>query len=51
MAGAKLLEERPAPSDWEIKQSVTGNLCRCTGYYNIVKAFERAAKFEVESSD
>jgi xanthine dehydrogenase iron-sulfur cluster and FAD-binding subunit A len=48
MAGAKLLEERPAPSDWEIKQSITGNLCRCTGYYNIVKAFGRAAQLEAE---
>ncbi len=49
MAGAKLLEERPQPSDSEIKQSITGNLCRCTGYYKIVKAFERAAQLEAES--
>ena len=48
MAGAKLLEERPASSDWEIKQSITGNLCRCTGYYNIVKAFGRAAQVKGE---
>ncbi|MBN1313210.1 MAG: FAD binding domain-containing protein [Anaerolineae bacterium] len=44
MAGAKLLEERPSPSRWEIEQSITGNLCRCTGYYKIVSAFEQAAK-------
>lgn len=44
MAGAKLLEECPQPSKWEIQQSITGNLCRCTGYYTIVSAFERAAE-------
>jgi len=44
MAGAKLLEERENPSRWEIQQSITGNLCRCTGYYTIVSAFERAAE-------
>lgn len=44
MSGAKLLEEKDNPSHDEIEQAITGNLCRCTGYYKIVKAIEDAAK-------
>ncbi|MCS6846284.1 MAG: FAD binding domain-containing protein [Anaerolineae bacterium] len=42
MSGAALLCEHPNPSDAQIKESISGNLCRCTGYYKIIEAFQRA---------
>ncbi len=43
MQSVALLEENPDPSDEEIRDGLEGNLCRCTGYQNIVKAVRQAA--------
>jgi len=43
MAATHLLETNPKPSEAEIRAGLKGNLCRCTGYHNIVKAVQRAA--------
>jgi len=39
----RLLKENPTPTDDEIRMGISGNLCRCTGYQNIVKAIQYAA--------
>jgi aerobic carbon-monoxide dehydrogenase small subunit len=43
MAAAGLLDENPSPSEDEVRHALEGNLCRCTGYHNIVKAVLDAA--------
>jgi len=43
MRAHRLLQENPNPSDDEIRMGIAGNLCRCTGYQNIVKAIRHAA--------
>jgi carbon-monoxide dehydrogenase small subunit len=43
MATVSLLAEQPSPSEKEIREALEGNLCRCTGYQNIVKAVQAAA--------
>ncbi len=44
MAAHQLLERSPNPSEEEIRNGLSGNLCRCTGYHNIVKAVQHAAR-------
>jgi carbon-monoxide dehydrogenase small subunit len=43
LAAVSLLEEHPNPSETDVRQGLEGNLCRCTGYHNIVKAVLAAA--------
>jgi carbon-monoxide dehydrogenase small subunit len=44
MTGIAFLKENSDPSDDEIRRAISGNLCRCTGYVNIVKAYQYAAQ-------
>ena len=44
MTGVTFLRDNPDPSDDEIRAGISGNLCRCTGYVNIVKAYQSAAE-------
>ena len=43
MAAVSLLEENPSPNEREVREGLEGNLCRCTGYHNIVEAVLAAA--------
>ena len=47
MAGADLIAKNPSPSEEEVREALAGNLCRCTGYHNIVKAVLSASGQEV----
>jgi aerobic carbon-monoxide dehydrogenase small subunit len=49
MAAADLLHDNPHPTDAEIREGLEGNLCRCTGYENIVRAVRRAAQAGVSA--
>lgn len=51
MASIAVLDRNPNPSEHEIRQGLEGNLCRCTGYQNIVKAVRRAAETMQVSPD
>ena len=47
VAGAHLLEENPQPSEIEIREALSGNICRCTGYGAILRAFEAVSKGDI----
>ncbi len=49
MSAANLLENNPAPSEAEIREGISGNLCRCTGYQHIVNAIQHAAERMAQS--
>jgi len=48
MAARSLLEANPRPSEAEIRRGLQGNICRCTGYWNIIKAVKAASGQELE---
>ena len=50
MSAASLLKENPDPTEEEIRHGLEGNICRCTGYHNIVKAVRAAAGQEVSDA-
>jgi carbon-monoxide dehydrogenase small subunit len=50
MAAVSLLEEHPNPTEAEVREGLEGNLCRCTGYHNIVQAVLAAAKAPAAAS-
>ena len=50
LVGAALLESNPDPSDDDVRWAISGNICRCTGYHNIVKAIQTAAKAKAEAA-
>ena len=49
MSAAALLKENPTPSEGEIREYLEGNICRCTGYHNIIKAIMAASGQDVSA--
>jgi len=50
LVGKTLLEKNPSPSDDDVRWAISGNICRCTGYMNIVKAIQTAGRVMAESA-
>ena len=51
MAAVGLLHEHPRPTEREVREGLEGNLCRCTGYHNIVRAVLRASGQDPDAAD
>jgi aerobic carbon-monoxide dehydrogenase small subunit len=50
LVGTALLEHNPNPTEEQIRWAISGNICRCTGYMNIVKAIQHAAAIKAEAA-
>ncbi len=51
LVGAALIERNPEPSDDDVRWAISGNICRCTGYMNIVKAIQAAAREKASAAE
>jgi carbon-monoxide dehydrogenase small subunit len=51
LVGKALLDENPSPSDDDVRWAISGNICRCTGYMNIVKAVQAAGQKMSEAAE
>lgn len=51
LVGSSLIEENPDPSEDDVRWAISGNLCRCTGYMNIVKSIQAAAEATRQGAD
>jgi carbon-monoxide dehydrogenase small subunit len=51
LVGSVLIEQNPDPSDEDVRWAISGNICRCTGYMNIVKAIRAAAEASREPAN
>ena len=51
LVGASLLERNPDPTEGDVRWAISGNICRCTGYMNIVKAIQTAARAKAAASE
>jgi carbon-monoxide dehydrogenase small subunit len=51
MAAVSLLADNPHPTEREVREGLEGNLCRCTGYHNIVQAVLAAGGAEIPAPD